>query len=88
MLKDAQESLGAPTVSTRECIHPYNYKESVKKFINRDPLSYHEAPQHQLWKDVMVEEYNSIVINDVWEVMPKLVDKLVFDSHWIYKING
>ena len=35
----------------------------------------------------MVEEYSSIMKNDVWEVVPKPTDREVVGSHWIYKIK-
>eukprot|EP00253_Pinus_taeda_P003671 PITA_03671 len=35
----------------------------------------------------MVEAYNSIMINDVWEVVPRLVDWGVVGSRWICKIK-
>ena len=35
----------------------------------------------------MVEEYNSIMKNDVWEVVPRPIDKLVVSSHFIYQIK-
>eukprot|EP00253_Pinus_taeda_P013649 PITA_13649 len=35
----------------------------------------------------MVEEYNSIMTNDVWEVVPTPEDRLVVVSRWIYKIK-
>eukprot|EP00253_Pinus_taeda_P001600 PITA_01600 len=35
----------------------------------------------------MVEEYNSIMVNDVWEVVPRPQDRLVVGSKWIYKIK-
>lgn len=35
----------------------------------------------------MVDEYNSMMKNDVWEVVPRLVDKTMVGSHWIYKIK-
>ena len=35
----------------------------------------------------MVEEYDSIIINNVWDVGPRLEDKLVVSSRWIYKVN-
>ena len=35
----------------------------------------------------MVEEYNSIMVNDVWEVVPRPQDRLVVGSRWIYKIK-
>ena len=35
----------------------------------------------------MVEEYNSIMTNDVWEVVPRPQDRAVVGSRWIYKIK-
>jgi len=35
----------------------------------------------------MVEEYNSIMTNDVWEVVPRLENKSVVGLRWIYKIK-
>ena len=35
----------------------------------------------------MVEEYNSIMTNDVWEVVPRPQNKSVVGSRWIYKIK-
>ena len=35
----------------------------------------------------MVEEYSSIMTNDVWEVVPRPQDRSVVGSRWIYKIK-
>jgi hypothetical protein len=35
----------------------------------------------------MLEEYNSILSNDVWEVVPQPQGKSVVTSTWIYKIK-
>eukprot|EP00253_Pinus_taeda_P026937 PITA_26937 len=35
----------------------------------------------------MVEEYNSTMVNDVWEVVPRLQDRSVVGSRWIYKVK-
>ena len=35
----------------------------------------------------MVEEYQSIMKNDVWEVVPKPEIKSMVTSKWIYKIK-
>ena len=35
----------------------------------------------------MIEEYNSIMKNDVWEVVPRLTRKSVVTSRWLYKIK-
>jgi len=35
----------------------------------------------------MIEEYKSIMKNDVWEVVPRPTGKSVVTSRWIYKIK-
>lgn len=35
----------------------------------------------------MVEEYNSIMKNDVWEVLSRPKGKQVVGSKWIYKVK-
>ena len=35
----------------------------------------------------MIEEYQSIMKNDVWEIVPRPEGKSVVSSKWIYKIN-
>ena len=35
----------------------------------------------------MVEEYDSIVRNNAWEIVPRLVGKSVIGSRWIYKVK-
>ena len=35
----------------------------------------------------MIEEYSSIIKNDVWEVVPKPTGKSVVTSRWLYKIK-
>ena len=35
----------------------------------------------------MVEEYESIVRNNAWEIVPRPVSKSVVGSRWIYKVR-
>ena len=35
----------------------------------------------------MIEEYQSIMKNDVWDIVPKPENKSVISSKWIYKIK-
>ena len=35
----------------------------------------------------MMKEYQSIMKNDVWEIVPKLEGKSLVSSRWIYKIK-
>ena len=43
--------------------------------------------QDPTWVDAMVEEYDSIIKNSAWEIVPRLVDKSMVGSRWIYKVN-
>ena len=35
----------------------------------------------------MMEEYNSIMKNDVWEIVPRLEGKSMVTSMWLYKLK-
>ena len=56
-------------------------------FIDKEPSSYEEAVKQKEWKDAMIEEYQSIMKNDFWNVVPRLEGKSVVTSKWIYKIK-
>jgi len=43
----------------------------MSTIIQNEPSSFKEAVKHQVWKDAMNEEYESIMKNDVWDVVPK-----------------
>eukprot|EP00253_Pinus_taeda_P032221 PITA_32221 len=86
-LKDALEFVGALRVSTREHKQPNKYKALVTKVIEKEPYNYQDSTQYQVWQEGMAEEYNSMMLNGVWEVMPRLMDSVVVDSRWIYKIK-
>ena len=46
-----------------------------------------EAMKQPVRVDAMVEEYDSIIRNNVWEVVPRPENKLVVSSRWIYKVK-
>jgi hypothetical protein len=55
--------------------------------INSEPSCHGEASGEQVWKNSMIEEYQSILKNDVWYVVPIPEGKSVVTSKWIYKIK-
>ena len=59
----------------------------MSHIIDLDPTTYEDASRHQVWKDAMVEEYQSIMKNDVWEIVPRPEGKSVVTSRWLYKIK-
>jgi hypothetical protein len=58
----------------------------MSKCIVTEPSSFQEAVQDPTWVDAMVE-YDSIVKNSVWDIVPRPIDKSVVGSRWIYKVK-
>jgi hypothetical protein len=48
---------------------------------------FEEAIQKKEWEDAMIEEYQSIIKNDVWEIVPRPKSKDVVSSKWLFKIK-
>ena len=55
--------------------------------LDSKPSTYEEASKHQCWRDVMTEEYESILKNDVWDIVPRPEGRSIVTSKWIFKIN-
>eukprot|EP00253_Pinus_taeda_P032091 PITA_32091 len=83
ILRDAKNFVGAPRNEKRERRKPDRYQALVVQV--GEPSSFQEIVQHQVCVDALVEEYNSIMVNDVWEVVPRPQDKPVVGLRWIYK---
>ena len=80
----------APRGTFRESKKPNRYQGylvAMSTIVQYEPGSFEEAIKHQVWKDDMHEEYESIMKNDVWDVVPRLEDKTVVTSKWLYKIK-
>jgi hypothetical protein len=69
----------------------------MTELIDAEPSTSEQAAKHGVWQEAMMEEYASIMKNDVWELVPRwdvwdvweLVseDKRVVVSRWIYKVK-
>ena len=59
----------------------------MTKPIEVELTSYEKEAKHEEWKNVMKEEYESIMNKDGWETFPIRKDKIVVTSKWVYKIN-
>ena len=51
------------------------------------PSTFEEASQHHVWRDAMMDEYHSIIKNDVWEIVLRPEGKSVVTSRWLYKLK-
>ena len=87
--EDAERHI-APRGNFRESKKPTRYQgylTIMSTIIQNEPTSFEEAVKHQVWKDAMNEEYESIIKNYVWDVVPRPHDKSVVTSKWLYKIK-
>ena len=88
-MKEVEESVGPPKWEVRESKAPErfsSYMAQVTSLRESEPTTY-EASVHQVWRDAMMEEYNSIMKNGVWEVVTRPKGKSVVTSKWLYKIK-
>ena len=89
-LKEAKEYVEPPKRAVRESKAPErfcSYMALVSSLIESEPSTFEEAADQQVWRDAMMEEYNSIMKNDVWEIVPRPEGKSVVTSRWLYKIK-
>jgi hypothetical protein len=87
---DIAQNVGAPTSQCRKRQSPdrfTRYMAIMNKYIVIEPSFFQEVVHDPTWVDAMVEEYDSIIKNSSWEIIPRLVDKSVVSSRWIYKVK-
>ena len=48
-----------------------SYMAQVTSLRESKPTTYEDASTHQVWRNAMVEEYNFIMKNGVWEVVSR-----------------
>ena len=53
--------------------------------VDKEPTCFEETIKKKEWVDALVEEYQSIIKNDVLEVVPRPKDKSMVSSKWIFK---
>jgi hypothetical protein len=57
-----------------------SYNVMVSSIRESEPSTFEEDAGRQVWRDAMMEEYNSIMKNDVWEIVPRPEGKSVVTS--------
>jgi hypothetical protein len=64
-----------------------SYTALMCDLLDEEPTCFEEAIQKKEWADAMIEEYQSIINNDVWEIVPRPKSKDVVSSKWLFKIK-
>ena len=86
LAQDAEKVVGAPTSQCRQRQSPdryTGYMALMSKCIVTEPSSFEEVVEDPAWVDAMVEEYDSIVRNSAWVIVPRPEGKSVVGSRWI-----
>jgi hypothetical protein len=66
------ERIASPKGTFRERKRPHRFGGYVALMSNisdAEPSSFEEEDKLQVWKDAMLEEYMSIIKNNVWDIM-------------------
>ena len=78
LLEDVRENVGAPSSQRkqRRSSERYTgYRALARECVETEPSSFEEAVQQPIWVDSMVEKYDSIVRDSVWDVVPRPKNK-------------
>jgi hypothetical protein len=84
------EKYGVPEGTTRQVKRPKpfsSYTALMCDLLEEEPTYFEESIQRKEWADAMTEEYQSIIKNDVWEIVPRPKSKDVVSSKWLFKIK-
>ena len=84
------EKYGAPKGSTRISKRSKPFSNNLAlmcDLVDQEPTGYEEVVQKKEWVEAMTKEYQSIMKNDIWDIVPKPKGKSVVSSNWIYKIK-
>jgi len=89
ILQEAEKH-AAPPGTFRESRRPQRfagYVALVSNISDAEPSLFDEANKLQVWRDAMLDEYKSIMKNDVWDIVSRPKGKSVVSSKWLYKIK-
>jgi hypothetical protein len=84
------EKYGVPEGTSRQVKRPKpfsSYTDLMCDLLDEEPTCFEEAIQKKEWADAMTEEYQSIIKNNVWEIVPRPKSKDVVSSKWLFKIK-
>jgi hypothetical protein len=64
-----------------------NYMDLMCDLLDEEPTCFEEAIQKKEWADARTEEYQSIIKNNEWEIVPRPKSKNVVSKKWLFKIK-
>ena len=89
-MSSTPENYDVPKDTFKESKKPRGYSNQValmSEVIKSKPPNVEEALNNQVWKDATIEEYQSILKSDAWDIVSKPKGKSVVSPRWLYKIK-
>jgi hypothetical protein len=84
------EKYSVPQGTTRQVKRrkPFSsYMALMCDLLEEEPTFFEEAIHRKEWAYAMTEEYQSIMKNEGWEIVPSLKNKYAVSSRWLFKIK-
>jgi hypothetical protein len=84
------EKYGVPEGTLRHVKRPKpfsSYTDLICDLPDEEPTCSEESIQRIEWADAMTEEYQSIMKNEVWEIVPRSKNKDGVSYRWLFKIK-
>jgi histone deacetylase 1/2 len=71
--------------------HPKQYTDGTIRYgmlsSTGEPLNLTEALSDSKWRQAMEEEYNALIENKTWHLVPPSKNKNLIDCKWVYRIK-
>jgi hypothetical protein len=64
-----------------------SYTALMCDLLDEEPTCFEEAIRRKEWEDATTEEYQSIMKNEVWEIVPRSKNKDGVSYGWLFKIK-
>ena len=78
------EKYGALEGSKRQRIYSY-YVALMRNIVYEELTCCEKSLKKKQWMKATIKEYQLIIKNDVWDVVPRPKEKSIVSSKWIFK---
>ncbi|KAL6127674.1 hypothetical protein ACLB2K_071037 [Fragaria x ananassa] len=68
-------------------LSPSHKAFTINLTLHKEPSTYEQAMQHQVWRDAMRKEIDALQQNRTWSLVPLPAHKRPIGCKWIYKIK-
>jgi histone deacetylase 1/2 len=90
-----QQPVAAParpaTCSTQGIVQPKQYRDGTIRWclsaVTDEPASLQFALEDQNWKGAMDEEFDALMQNKTWRLVPPHQGNNIIDCRWVYKVK-